>query len=313
MSGTRLAMPLVAPLKYDLSLARTCSFLVNVGSDMGDQFVKWQASHPQSPPTDFASAWIPTDNCAITSGDHSLKDYEISKLIFGTIAYRATTEPFAFSAVSRLNPTDAFLVFRGTKTDADLHVDADHSQTNYISPSGEPMGKVDKGFFDLFKSMEPALTAVLKSLFAMGPGAQRSLVITGHSLGSALATLTVPLAVRLAGESGGKVQQYNQASPRVGDPTFAAYFNALAAPTYRLVNIEDVVPTVPDPESKTILGMAYYQHVGLQASFNAQYLSVPNNHNPCCSYSYALYNPEEPFNPAPGDCFSAVEALAPPE
>jgi hypothetical protein len=31
--------------------------------------------------------------------------------------------------------------------------------------------------------------------------------------------------------------------------------------------------------------------------------SVPKNHDPCCSYSYALYNPEGPFNPIPDDCF----------
>jgi hypothetical protein len=306
-------MPLVAPPQYDLSLARTCSFLVNVGSNMGDQFANWRAANPKLPATDFTSAWIPKDNCPITSSDHSLNDYYIANLIFGTIAYKATTEPFAFTAVSKLDVRAAFLVFRGTKTVADLHVDADHSQTGYLSPFGDVWGKVDKGFFDLFKTMEPSVAAVLLALFAAGPAAQRSLVITGHSLGSALATLTVPLAVSLARRYGAKVQQYNQASPRVGDPKFAAHFNALEAPTYRLVNIEDVVPTVPDPESKTILGTADYQHVGSQASFSAQYLSIPNNHNPCCSYSYALYNPEEPFNPTPGNCFSASEVLAPPE
>jgi hypothetical protein len=302
MPGT-FAMPLVAPLKYDLLLARTCSFLVNVGSDMGDQFVEWRKSHPLSPPHDFTKAWIPTDKCAITSGHHSVNDYKIDDLTYGTINEKATTriEPFAFSAVYKANPTVAFLVFRGTKTGEDLLVDADHSQVNYILRFGKPFGYVDKGFFDLFKTMELSLDGVLKTLFMKVPN--HRLVITGHSLGSALATLTVPLAVRIAGGLGGKVQHYNQASPRVGDPAFAAFFNSLDAPTYRLVNIEDVVPTLPDPESKTEGTVYYYQHVGSQASFSAQYLSVPKNHDPCCSYSYALYNPEGPFNPIPDDCF----------
>jgi hypothetical protein len=302
MPGT-LAMPLVAPLKYDLLLARTCSFLVNVGSDMGDQFVEWRKSHPLAPPTDFTKAWIPTDKCAITSGHHSVNDYKIDDLTYGTITEEATPriEPFAFSAVYKTNPTVAFLVFRGTKTGEDLLVDADHPQVNYRLRFGEPVGSVDKGFFDLFKSMELSLERVLNTLFMKVPS--RRLVITGHSLGSALATLTVPLAVRLAGGVEGKVQHYNQASPRVGDPSFAAFFNSLDAPTYRLVNIEDVVPTLPGPESKTEGKVYYYQHVGSQASFSAQYLSVPKNHDPCCSYSYALYNPEAPFNPIPGDCF----------
>jgi Lipase (class 3) len=310
MPGTPLSMPLVTPPKYDLALARTCSFFVNVGSNMGDQFVSWRAAHPHVPASLFLKAWIPKDDCPITSGDHSLLGYSITNLFFGTIADKVTIEPFAFSAVSKLNPTVTFLVFRGTKTGADVLVDADHSQTDYRLSSGEGQGKVDKGFFDLFKTMEQPLTTLLKTLFA---STNRNLVITGHSLGSALATLTVPLAAKLAGGSGGKVQHYNQASPRVGDPTFAAYFNAIDAPTFRLVNIEDVVPTLPDPESKTKGTVYYYQHVGSQASFSAQYLSVPNNHNPCCSYSYALYHPEEPFNPTPGNCFPAVEASAPPE
>jgi hypothetical protein len=302
MPGT-LAMPLVAPLKYDLLLARTCSFLVNVGSDMGDQFVEWRKSHPLAPPHDFTKAWIPTDKCAITSGHHSVNDYKIDDLTYGTIAEEATTrtEPFAFSAVNKTNPTVAFLVFRGTKTGEDLLVDADHSQVNYILRFGKPFGYVDKGFFDLFKTMELSLDGVLKTLFMKVPN--HRLVITGHSLGSALATLTVPLAVRIAGGLGGQVHHYNQASPRVGDPNFAAFFNSLDAPTYRLVNIEDVVPTLPGPESKIGETVYYYQHVGSQASFSAQYLSVPKNHDPCCSYSYALYNPEGPFNPKPDDCF----------
>jgi hypothetical protein len=301
MPGT-LAMPLVAPLKYDLLLARTCSFLVNVGSDMGDQFVAWRKSHPLSPPTEFTKVWIPTDKCAITSGRHSVNDYKIGDLTYGTIVEEATTriEPFAFSAVDKTNPAVAFLVFRGTKTGEDLLVDADHPQVDYRLRFGEPFGRVDKGFFDLFKSMEVSLDGVLQTLFIKVP---IHLVITGHSLGSALATLTVPLAVRLAGGRGGKVEHYNQASPRVGDPNFAAFFNSLGAPSYRLVNIEDVVPTLPGPESKTEGKVYYYQHVGSQASFSAQYLSVPKNHDPCCSYSYALYNPEAPFNPIPGDCF----------
>ena len=301
MPGT-LAMPLVAPLQYDLLLARTCSFLVNVGSNMGDQFVAWRKSNPLAPATDFTKTWIPTDKCPITNGHHSVNSYKIADLTYGTITEGEKTrvEPFAFSAIPQTDSTLAFLVFRGTKTGEDLLVDADHPQVNYRLRFGEPAGLVDKGFYDLFKSMELPLDELLQALFVKVPN---RLVITGHSLGSALSTLTVPLAVRVAGAHGSKVHHYNQASPRVGDPNFAAFFHSLDAPTYRLVNIEDVVPTLPDPESKVEGKVYHYQHVGSQASFSAQYLSVPKNHDPCCSYSYALYNPEAPFNPIPGACF----------
>lgn len=114
------------------------------------------------------------------------------------------------------------------------------------------------------------------------------LFITGHSLGSTLATLAVPLAVLY----GCRGAQYNQASPRVGNPTFANYVSELRMPTFRLVNIYDAVPkSPPSTQSRP------YQAVGLEASYGADYPTEGERHSPCCSYSYALFNGQNPYNP----------------
>ena len=70
------------------------------------------------------------------------------------------------------------------------------------------------------------------------------LLVTGHSLGAALAALC---ASRLADEQGIVADcVYAFGMPRVGTPDFAANYNGkLGDRTYRLVHGDDIVPTVP--------------------------------------------------------------------
>lgn len=68
--------------------------------------------------------------------------------------------------------------------------------------------------------------------------------LTGHSLGAALATLA---ADRLPDVQG----LYTFGSPRLGDRDFQAHFRV---PAYRVVNGDDIVPTVP--------GKGPFLHVG---------------------------------------------------
>ena len=78
---------------------------------------------------------------------------------------------------------------------------------------------------------------------AEAASAKTSVVVTGHSLGSALATLYVaqnsqsnkvitPLLSTLA-------------SPRVGDWTFKTTFDGLGIPSWRIVNEPDIIPNTP--------------------------------------------------------------------
>jgi hypothetical protein len=122
-----------------------------------------------------------------------------------------------------------------------------------------------------------------------------TLYISGHSLGSAVATLCVPVAVSLGMSSG---LQCNQASPKVGDAAFAKYIDGLPIETYRLVNTYDAVPKAPvNP---------LYVHVGTEVYFGADYKNEAQKHNPCCSYSYALANPANPVNPDIQSCVKTV-------
>jgi predicted lipase len=166
-------------------------------------------------------------------------------------------------------------------------MDAEWAQVSYDSPLGNPPSgmKVGEGFYGVYNGLLASLTSQLQATPKQG---YTHLLLTGHSLGSTLATLAVPLAVSL-GFTG---FQYNQASPRVGNPTFASYVSELSIPTFRLVNIYDAVPKSPP----SIPGREY-QAVGLEASYGADYPTEGERHSPCCSYSYALFNGQHPYNP----------------
>jgi triacylglycerol lipase len=82
----------------------------------------------------------------------------------------------------------------------------------------------------------------------------RPLIIAGHSLGAAIASLAALHA--LEEKKHPPLAVYTYGMPRTGGATFKArYDKPLGNATYRLVNGPDVVPTVPLP-------VAGYRHVG---------------------------------------------------
>ena len=126
----------------------------------------------------------------------------------------------------------------------------------------------------------------------------KKLYITGHSLGSSLSTLSVPdIITNTKYKASLPVVHYNLASPRTGDPKFAAAYNANKVETYRVVNTCDIVPTVPLSVTSKDLPLPIYQHVGVPVDFTAQYGSIVNNHSVSGSYLYALQHPEQPEAP----------------
>jgi triacylglycerol lipase len=105
------------------------------------------------------------------------------------------------------------------------------------------------------KGFNVALEAVWSKLSGLLQGslAGKTIFVTGHSLGGALAVLA---AQRIEARKVNVRAVYTFGMPRVGDSNFAALYNqALGSRTYRLVHGDDVVPTVAPSE----LG---FSHVG---------------------------------------------------
>jgi triacylglycerol lipase len=112
-----------------------------------------------------------------------------------------------------------------------------------------PMGQVHRGFL---ASLESIWDKLLDAVTRLQDG-KRHLWITGHSLGGALAKLTVARLIRMRRPVQG---MYTYGAPRCGDAKFAGEFDRQARHySFRIVNEQDVVPKV----APQFLG---YQHAG---------------------------------------------------
>jgi hypothetical protein len=107
---------------------------------------------------------------------------------------------------------------------------------------------------------------------------RRSFVVTGHSLGSALATLFVMENDRKKKFDISTICTF--ASPRVGDGEFARQFNLLPLDSWRIVNQQDLVPKLP-------LHLFGYEHVATPYAFSSE--GVVKWWNPGCWHAMSTY------------------------
>jgi hypothetical protein len=295
------------PLSFgdsDQSTFQTCNFLVNI---LGNMYAQWKAA---GKPTQSEFSWgsgqkyKPTDACKITQDKFNVSDFTFGTLIWST--FKNLGKPYAepFGSIVTHKDGRIFLAFRGSKSTIDFIVDSEFVPVTYNAPTPNAPSdiQVETGWYKVYNG----LLADLREQLQPYGGKGNNIIITGHSLGSTLATLAVPEAIANTME----VYHYNSASPMVGLQSFVDYYNSLtingSSPgilkqTYRLVNVVDTVPNVPNNLQKQPPKYTYVP-VGTQISFNADYGAEKKNHNPCCSYAYALWNAEKPCNPDYDTC-----------
>jgi triacylglycerol lipase len=156
------------------------------------------------------------------------------------------------------NPTTAVVALRGTESTMEWWDDFQWDLVPFAQIRDG--GNVAQGFYDIYKSVgtmapgqqatsapsafaaEVAEAATTSGLAAGIDPASLPLVVTGHSLGGALATL---LVTELNATTALKPQAWTFASPRVGDATFAARYGGLSTVSWRIYNQVDVVPYFP--------------------------------------------------------------------
>ncbi|MGO9193709.1 MAG: lipase family protein [Streptosporangiaceae bacterium] len=163
---------------------------------------------------------------------------------------------YGFVAVGG-DPKTAVVAIRGTATTMEWWDDFHWDLAPFTQVSSS--GKVAQGFLDIYNTigtMTPgqAQGSVASNTFAAdvahatADGLAADLdpalpvVVCGHSLGGALATL---LVTDLTANTPLKPQAWTFASPRVGDAIFAARYGGLSTVSWRIYNQVDVVPYFP--------------------------------------------------------------------
>jgi len=176
-----------------------------------------------------------------------------------------------------------YVVFRGTKTISEWISNAQFAQVDYTYVADG--GMTHRGFTDLYASIEGDVVASITAAKAQFPNA--TILLTGHSLGGALAILAGP---DLEERTGYVPVLYNFGAPRVGDPTFSQRFEGLVETSWRTVNTNDLVPKLPPTAVPGFEGnrpVTYsYDHVHSARTITfGDSADVPGSHSLCNYYS----------------------------
>lgn len=163
---------------------------------------------------------------------------------------------YGYVAKSSMDATKWIVAVRGTQQIVEWVIDAEFA-LRYRAGSSGPM--VEQGFADIYDTMalsDPA-GRILNANAARGiadlVGAAGRITVTGHSLGSALATY---LSYDIAQFLGDRATACLFASPRTGDAAWAAAYDARVK-DYDIFNyILDVVTHVPTGLGYTTLSKA---------------------------------------------------------
>lgn len=173
-------------------------------------------------------------------------ELELHGLELAGFIHDASTDTEGFIAA---NAEEIFVAFRGTTTIQDWMTDAKvrtespmwwRVNGDSITPSeGLKRARVHRGFLDCLWRVNSSTRHTLQRLRSV----DQQLVITGHSLGGALAML-LALDLEDLFEPVNQVITFGQ--PRAGDAAFARYYNSLLiAKTFRVVNDLDAITRLP--------------------------------------------------------------------
>jgi len=168
-------------------------------------------------------------------------------------AFRGLTAklPAADTAQARgdVPSTECLVSFRGSTyagslhgNVAQLHTDLDVAQVEVPVEWGCRSCYVHKGFLNAWQELEQEVLSALRGSGCEGSG----LVLTGHSLGGALATLAAWPLSRLHGFHLSRI--YTFESPRVGGTAFASAWNdaiAKEVPAFRVTHGGDPITRMP--------------------------------------------------------------------
>ncbi len=146
------------------------------------------------------------------------------KLIKGFIGYMPSQD-------------NIYLVFRGSTS----RIDWINNIDTYLVPYPKcPNCAVHAGFYNDELSVKDEAMHYVYLMKQQHPSA--NIIVTGHSLGAAMATL---ISLDLNDLNLGPIIMYNYGSPRIGNIYFAQYASDMIAIHNRVTHLRDIVPHLP--------------------------------------------------------------------
>lgn len=173
-----------------------------------------------------------------------------------------------FGIIAKDNHDTVWIAYRGTDNLVELVEDLFYGQFYQTAFTAEfPEAKCHIGFLAVYSKFKRDVRTFTANY--------TNIVISGYSLGGAIATLT-----------GFDLRHKNVvvntfASPMVGNKAFAEEVD-LHLPLYRHINTCDIIHNLPTSVSPNFIhpeNPIFYQHCGEPVTFTDNWLSVTNNHN----------------------------------
>jgi len=281
-----------------LTQQQKCSLLVDVGSQMAKD---WEYAGTPGNRNDKPFAWTPRSTCEADSATTPVAipvygaeyknfniDYNLIWTVYSGGLGLVNSGPAAYIATENGHPHTAYIVFRGTLGVTDLIIDAKYQLVANPITKDPANGFAHEGFSEYFEGLgivaggyrpkegahKPAGPTLYDALNALPGKGIKHLIVTGHSLGSAVSTLVAAFAVNL--DIFETVRGSVSASPRVCNPLMKIWFeglqdkqgNDLQHRFWRLTNTKDGVPELP----KENMGPGIeYRDVGRYVWFEADY------------------------------------------
>lgn len=174
-------------------------------------------------------------NETILSGNYSESIY-VDDFIPTNIIYNKYYDVNGFIGISK-NERAIYVVFRGSETITNWLDDFETLMTTYPLC---PQCSVHAGFYYSSLSVKDDVVHWTQALQKDNP--TFDVVVAGHSLGGALATLT---AVNLIINDITNVRHFSFGSPRVGNTAAAIFISSLLPEIYRTTHYKDIVPHNP--------------------------------------------------------------------
>ena len=201
-----------------------------------------------------------------------------------TVQTSADTNLLSFTCYDK-QEQQIVIVFRGSHNTYDFYQDLRFEQVSYPGIKG---GTVHLGFYQSWTLLAPAVMSNVSLLYQQYSGNVKSILITGHSMGAAMAQLCALNVSNLLKSENVKtenikngstsklimqniiyiaredkdsdtdtdydkdrlpIEMYTFGSPRWGNGIMANYFNSIVDFHWRLVNMMDIAPLLPPQTS----------------------------------------------------------------
>lgn len=165
---------------------------------------------------------------------------------------------------------DTYVVFPGTTTLKDWKVNVNilpqDVPPDWTCENKNPL-RVHRGYLRAFQAVAPRLLAAVRARLGRAGGGR--LVLCGHSLGGALATLAAAYFACVMPEVRPYLTVITFGAPQVGDGNFVKFFDRVVPRCARIVNPMDPVPRLLNAQLVHVKGYTPVSSFKLSAVYNA--------------------------------------------